>query len=706
MEKSVSDNERIDPLTMYAWATPIVKHRINGLVEPMEFMDALPTPPESNAVYTFLDEAGKIVPQPSYTDVYLPPYCMVKYVEDVPPPPPFGYRYLKSSLQNDMRSPLYHLYHDVGSPRYGIDTPNVMHFSPFALTLQQQSGLTSSLIEHPDGYFSPDSGVLISNFTIEPHHVIRDHAVGGEIVEKLEYSVKAPNQLWLARAEIEIENLDRLPEVIRSKVSGAMINISVAKVDALIAFHIRSSLLSLPRIEKYRSSGWKNINGSWIYAQKDSTLPTAGVLFETSFKIAVNPTFTPRDAAESALSMLSVSKDPTVIVPLVLYAHLGVMFTLFEHAGFPPRCLLFVNGKTGSLKTALCSVLFNLTGDAARNIPATFRDSVASVEAKFLDYVDQVFLLDDYSPATTARNRADMNKLLEDVIRYFGDGKGRGRSNATVTKSSTPVPHGLCCITGEDTGGSQSSLLRCILIDVSNDTFDGHVLAPFQSDPRLWTTHFHYFLQYIAQNFVHLERKIQYWFPILRENVHGQLTAGRLIDSVIFLSLAGKILAEYTASIGLFPEEKIESIYGGWSNTVIDALKKSEQATTELDPVHFYLTALFEAVDSDSETITEGRELFYLDPSTLGYSHEQYWHLWPDRVYALVVKKCQVQRKNFPLSMVKTHAALADANLIKVSSDNRGGKSQTNYTQKESFGSRPRMLLLDREASLKYLEGV
>ena len=53
------------PLTMYAWATPIVKHRINGLVEPMEFMDALPTPPESNAVYTFLDETGKIVPQPS-----------------------------------------------------------------------------------------------------------------------------------------------------------------------------------------------------------------------------------------------------------------------------------------------------------------------------------------------------------------------------------------------------------------------------------------------------------------------------------------------------------------------------------------------------------------------------------------------------------------------------------------------------------------
>ena len=120
---------------------------------------------------------------------------------------------------------------------------------------------------------------------------------------------------------------------------------------------------------------------------------------------------------------------PTIVGQVASFEELGVLLfsgeiivqiTFYQLRNQPPltpRFLMFVNGKTGSLKTALCSVLFNLTGEAARNIPAIFRDSVASVEAKFPQYCDQVLLLDDYSPATTARNKADMNKLLEDVMK-------------------------------------------------------------------------------------------------------------------------------------------------------------------------------------------------------------------------------------------------------------------------------------------------
>lgn len=700
------DSQRtpVPAMVCIAWATPIIKHSLNGVIDPVEYFDNLPEPPQSSSVYTFLDENGKIVPKPSYTDVYLPAYCFVQYVEDYPPPPPDGYRYLKSELQRDMRSPLYHQYHEIGSPRYGVDTPNVMNFAPFALTLQQQSGMVSTLVDHPDGYFSPDCGMLISNFTIEPHRILRVHGVNGETLEKLEFSIKAKYSCLLSHSEIDIENLDRLPELVRSKVSGTMINIRVPKVDAQIVFHIRSTLLNLPRVEKYYSSGWTKINGTWIYAQKNTDLSRAGIILETEFKIAVNPALNPLTAMRSAMGLLGVSEDPTVIIPLVLYAHLGVLFTLFEYAGFAPRSLMFVNGKTGSLKTAVCSVIFNLTGEPRRNIPATFRDSVASVEAKFSEYVDQVFLLDDYSPATTARNRADMNKLLEDVIRYYGDGKGRGRSNVTVTKSTTPIPRGLCCITGEDTGGSQSSLLRCIIIDVNNDTFNGKVLAPYQSDPSLWTTHFHYFVQYIAQNFSILVEDIRKWFPILREKVKAHLSAGRLVDGAIYLALTGKILAEYGAKIGVLSAEECEMTYGSWSNSIIQTLKRSEDSSSELDPVKFYLSALFEAVDSDSERIARDKESFCLDTTILGYEHNGNWHVWPDRAYALAIKKSQLQRKSFPLGMVKIHAALADAHIIKVSTDNRHGKSQANYLHRESFGERPRMLVIYKEAALNYLE--
>ena len=57
IKMNTEPNPPIYPVTMVAWATPLVTHRAsNGLIEPVEFMDELPDPPESNSVYTFLDE--------------------------------------------------------------------------------------------------------------------------------------------------------------------------------------------------------------------------------------------------------------------------------------------------------------------------------------------------------------------------------------------------------------------------------------------------------------------------------------------------------------------------------------------------------------------------------------------------------------------------------------------------------------------------
>ncbi len=449
------------PVVFSAWAVPICSLDPEGRVEPIVFAENLPeaSPNNANAIYTFMDYDGKILSHPGQLDRDLPPFCYVQY-EGTLPPPPAGYQYIFSEFEYKVTSPEYKIYHEVGQPRYGIDTPNIGNYVPYALTQMERSGMVSTLVEYPEGYFSTQAGVLISNFIIKPHRLLRINTVKGVVSERLEYSVESDQKRISPICECEIEDLDKLPERIRSTVTGSMINIHVQKVDVQIVFHIRSLLLKLPRVDKYETSGWNLINGSWLYVQDNHDATGVSLLFETGFQIARNPALSSRDAMYSAMGMLSVGNQLPVILPLVLYAHLGVLYTLFEQAGFPPRMLLFVNGKTGSLKTALCSVLFNLTGDRKKNIPATFRDTVASVEAKFPEFTDKVLLLDDFSPATTAKNKADMNKLLEDVIRYYGDGKGRGRSNVSVTKSVTPIPRGLCCITGEDTGGSQSSLLR------------------------------------------------------------------------------------------------------------------------------------------------------------------------------------------------------------------------------------------------------
>lgn len=300
-----------------------------------------------------------------------------------------------------------------------------------------------------------------------------------------------------------------------------------------------------------------------------------------------------------------------------------------------------------------------------------------------------------------------MNKLLEDVIRYYGDGKGRARSNVTVTKSMSTVPRGLCCITGEDTGGSQSSLLRCLLIDVANGTFNGEVLAPYQSDPRLWTTHFNYFTQYVAQKFDVLSNEIHSSFPSMRRELQKVLSAGRSIDNAVFLCLTAKILLQYGVDIGWITRDIAEQQLVNWENAVVEAVKCSEEYSSEFDPVRFYIQTLFEAVDSGAAIIAPSKEDFLKDTSVLGYEHNGTWHIWPERAYNLASKRCQLQHKSFPLSERKIHAALADANVINVTTEKRNdGTEQVNYLYREGFGNRPRMLVMNKEVCCKILEEV
>ena len=692
------------PLVFHAWAEPIVKQQDDGRIHPLVFDSDLPPAPTTDATFTFLDETGRILPHPNLGAVNLPPFCYVQHVEKMPPPPPPGYRYVRSVLNKKVSSPEFHYYHEIGSVRYGIDTPNLAGFAYYQLTPHQQSNLTSALVEHREGYLLVETNALVTNYTITPNALLTEIGANNVQIKKLIYSVQSAGKQLVLYEQVSIEDLERLPERIRSKHPGCLNSMQYNRIDAHIVFHLRSALNQVPEMLKFVTSGWHFYQNQWFYAQDDAALPFPNAACETNFRIARDPSLSPLDAMASAMRMLHISHTPSVIVPIILYAHLSVLYSLFEEAGFSPRTLLFINGKTGSLKTALCSLVFNLTGSHQLNIPATFRDTVASIEAKFPDYADKTLLVDDFCPAATSTTRSAMNKLLEALIRYFGDGKGRGRSNVTVTKSSVSIPRGLCCITGEDTGGSQSSLLRCLLIDVGSDTFDGKLLSVFQNDPRRWTTHFGFFTEFVAQQFDDLVNDIRCSFPSMRDDFSKILTAGRSIDTAVSLCIVAKLLLLYGYTIGWCSEENIKSCYSNWRSAVLEAVKHSEDVSSDLDPVKCYISALFEAVDSGTEMIAPTKEIFSTNTSVLGYERNGFLHLWPDRVFALAVKKCQIQKKSFPLSMTKIHAALAEVHLIETSKENRKNGPQINYLCRESFGSRPRMLVLNKEAAKKHIE--
>ncbi len=688
-----------------AWAEPINYYGSDGFQEPMIFLEDLPeSPPQMESLYCFLDEKGKVTRLPSMFDVELPRWCYVQYAGSIIPPPPPGYRYVKSELDKDPMSVQYYLYHVLGTPGYTASELLVGGFAPYQLPIEEQGGLTSALVENEHGYYAPQQAKLVTNFIIQPKKLVYSYDNVHPVQKSIEYAVMGETKTLLGDGICKLEELDRLPERVCNENPGCLLNPDYSKAATQVAFHLKTKLLGLPRWDRYTASGWTEINGRRIYGQDSVHIPSNTITFDTGFKIARNPHLDNMDAMRSAMGILNICNDPAVIVPMVLYAHIGVLFSVFEEAGFPPRMLMFVNGKTGSLKTAVSSVLYNLTGNPKNNVPCSFRDTIASVEAKFIHYQDKVQLVDDFAPATTPRGKLDRNALLEALIRYFGDGKGRSRSNAKVSSVSTPIPRGLCCITGEDTGGSQSSLLRCLLINVSTDTFDGKLLAPYQSDPSLWTTHFAFFIEYVSDHFEQITRRISSSFPKLRNQYRQIFKAGRIVDSAVHLTIMGEILLEYGMLVGWAQSGECQHHMEVWRRAIIDALGISEKNSTEHDPVKLYLHALFDAVNTGSEKIAVDKDSFIADSKALGFEQNGEWRVWPDRTFNLVDRHCKQQHIMFPLSMSKIHAALGDAGVIKVQQERRGEKINKIYTHKQSFGERARMLILDKTAAIEYLD--
>jgi hypothetical protein len=168
--------------------------------------------------------------------------------------------------------------------------------------------------------------------------------------------------------------------------------------------------------------------------------------------------------------------------------------------------------------------------------------------------------------------------------------------------------------------------------------------------------------------------------------------------------MTARILLEYGSYVGWNSKSGAQQTYGLWCGAIVEAARKSEIISAEQDPVKFCVSTLFEAVDSGAEIIAPDKESFLKDTSVLGYEKGNTWHVWPERLYALLVKRSQLQRKMYPLSIHKLAAALYDANLVVAPEAQKEGGRKPDYRYRESFGIRPRMLVVIKDAAQKYLE--
>lgn len=438
------------------------------------------------------------------------------------------------------------------------------------------------------------------------------------------------------KIDILTSDISNITTIIAKRFSSAILNGS-KKEARIIENLFRQKTKGVIVKKTYIEHGWQLIDGKMQYLDdsKNGILP---LVIKTGLSLPLQQSITGKDVYSIFKNALSVYGDKPTISTMVLFSLLGVSFKLFEEAGYMPRFVLFINGKTGSMKTTLSKILYmQLTDEKHRNtVRRIDSDTIVSFERALVKSGrDTITLFDDYAPAKTAQKKTEMQNKLEAIIRMVGDGSTKSRSNEKLQDVQGDGVHGAVVITGELRGKGLSSNLRCVYCMIDKSNVNLELVNWFQKNANYYTSFISIFTQYLSLNW---DREICYIkdnFNKERDQLCGVLKEKRLIDSCVTLRLLADMLKRFFYGFSNNIKDDIEQIINSMKEDVILNIKLSEELSIEENPSTEFIKAIDVLIDKGCINIGT-KEEFIKTKNFDGFEEKGYMYLLPAEIIAKV----------------------------------------------------------------------
>ncbi len=544
----------------------------------------------------------------------------------------------------------------------------------------------------------------LCNFRIVPLKIIQYIRRDVSLSSSVESSLLLEDRSYIFT--IDTKKIDDLPKMVKEQHPTAIVYSDATKAESHISEYFRSLLKDLPRETIQTLVGWSTYKSKKIFAH-DARLVTKdmpkmqtnkAILSDTRYEAFV-ATFT------SATNLGTL----TITAPMLATCLLGFLHVPFSEVSenYSPHYVLFINGPTGTLKTATSKIIFNIYNSDSPYLVASFKDTATSIEIRLKELPCSPILIDDFYATGLSKERTDMQKTLETIIRYVGDGIGKNRSNAGLQDVKGSRPTGTVIITGEDTAGQMSTMLRCLILNVDKTTFNREVLSDFQKNPLRWSTFISHFLLYLEDNYARILMIIQENYPVLRNCYAKDFADLRPVDQLVQLNLVYYILQDFFRTN--FPRcLEIQTLLDSCIDANCTAVKESQEYATQNSHERLYAFTLAKLISHQKILIAESRQNYVNEMGTLdGFFEKGFLYLNADSVYTKVRRHFQQQGRDFPLTQLNAHRALNQANLLITEIEKKkNGAYKTHLEVKVSIGKeRPRMLKLDWNAFKSYMEG-
>jgi len=520
----------------------------------------------------------------------------------------------------------------------------------------------------------------IANFVIYPKiryiYVKRDGSKKDEeekIVSEIVFDDGSKDIFCIRKVEVS-----NICKIVKRKFVNARIDFEVKHVDKKIEDKFRDESRNCQVVLCYFEQGWQMVNRKMIYVNQ-SAKNFKGMEYDLTANLP-HIQCSREDVGQILSNAFQLYDNSETISTMIMCSFLAVLFRPFKEAGYPPRFLLFLNGKTGSMKTTIAKILFvQLCDDKTRDTPRRIdTDTVVSLERALVESgYDTVTLIDDYNPAKTRKRKAQMEEALEFVVRYIGDMSSKSRSNIQLQDCRGEGVQGTVVITGELRGKGLSSNLRCLYCRMVREKANLEAVTWFQDNPTAYTTVLHEFAEFVGENWMTIICYIKENFSLMRKRIDGILSERRLIDSVVTLQIVNHILCRFLREYcDIWDLSKIWGTRNMEQDIISNALM-SQAVSSEDSPSTMFIKTLNELMKIKSIVLAT-RKITEQDLATYdGFEDENYLYFNPTTIFRKVRSFYIANNIEFAMDLKEVVVALYDDGIIKTSPNGNG--KQTYY---------------------------
>ena len=170
-----------------------------------------------------------------------------------------------------------------------------------------------------------------------------------------------------------------------------------------------------------------------------------------------------------------------VMLPLLAVTFLCPLNHFLKIAGYEPKFVTALIGKTGSRKSTLAALFLSFFGKfSASDLPMSFHDTANSILSNVYYLKDVLTCIDDIHPSGIFCEQ-EMKSIAQNISRYYGDRIGRARLNSKAELQTSCPPTGNAIITAEYTPEiSVSGSARYFNIELNENDVNLDELSEYQ----------------------------------------------------------------------------------------------------------------------------------------------------------------------------------------------------------------------------------